>query len=378
MNNSNQFPLSRQQKNIIFHNTKRENNLRSRCVLRLNETIEFEHLKQCVNKIFLNHETFCTSFNRSNDGIILNQQVNECVRIEWDEKLWKESSPSVQIAPHELYELHQSLTDDTLIAITLVTTTIQKQPDDQNETQGPRFLLVDFSSLLADYKTLKNFYYALELTLNNKSSDEDILQYVDFSIWQDDFVDDDTIAKQYWNEEKTHQSTIKFAGELAVAETDLSDKQYARLNDRISQLITQEELLTAWLFLLHQFSGNTQVGTHVIHDGRMSEELQVCMGAFSNAVWVNVNLEKIKQFSELVTQVKDVLESSYDNQMSCPLSSEQYFDHQLLFEYQSTLSSNGAEAKTLDWLLGQSEMSDYRLKLTSLVKTVNVCRNLSC
>jgi len=155
------------------------------------------------------------------------------------------------------------------------------------------------------------------------------LQYVDYALWQREFLDGESLRKQlgYWTERLSGRIPVlelpgdrprppiqSYRGE--VLRTVLPANVY----DGVKRLSRQEgvtpfmTLLAALKTLLLRYSGQSDVVVGVGIANRSRQELEALVGFFVNTLALRNDLSGNPSFRELLARVKDVTLGAYSHQ----------------------------------------------------------------
>ncbi len=154
------------------------------------------------------------------------------------------------------------------------------------------------------------------------------IQYGDFAVWQREQSQGEIIQKEmsYWKTQLEHLPLVSFP-------TDRPRPAFPTYNATITSLLLPVELtdairdianrrgatffntmLTAFSLLLHQYTGQTDIGVATQVAGRTSVELEGLIGLFINTVVLRTDLSGDLTFAELMSRAQEVSARSIVNQ----------------------------------------------------------------
>ncbi|SDX08775.1 amino acid adenylation domain-containing protein [Marininema mesophilum] len=154
------------------------------------------------------------------------------------------------------------------------------------------------------------------------------IQYVDYSQWQRNVLNDSVIEKQlkYWKEQ--------LDGDLPVLELPTDYKREisknnqstycfrisSHLSNQIKEFSKKEEstifvtMLTVFKMMLHRYTGQKDILVGTPSSQRYQEELEGLIGPFINMLVLRTNLSENLTFRELLLRVRKVVMGAYSHQ----------------------------------------------------------------
>ncbi|MFJ8623307.1 amino acid adenylation domain-containing protein [Kitasatospora sp. NPDC093550] len=154
------------------------------------------------------------------------------------------------------------------------------------------------------------------------------VQYADFALWQQSWVDGPDAARQiaYWTERLRGLATLElptdrprpdhppFTGERA--ERALPDDLLAEL-ERLSQAQNATlfmTVLTVFQILLHRYTGQDEVVVGSPFAGRAHREVEPLIGMFANMLVLRTAVDGERSFRELLAAVKETVLTAEEHQ----------------------------------------------------------------
>ena len=154
------------------------------------------------------------------------------------------------------------------------------------------------------------------------------LQYVDYAMWQRNYLQGTVLTKQldYWTTQLADTTVLDLPVDLtrpAVQSTNgaMADfKLDTVLSKQLLQFSQQQgttlfmTLLAAFKVLLYRYSGQDDIAVGIPVAGRKQEEVEGLIGFFINTLAIRTNLSGEPAFSNLLKQVKETLLEGYTYQ----------------------------------------------------------------
>ena len=224
------------------------------------------------------------------------------------------------------------------------------------------------------------------------------IQYVDYAVWQQKWLQGDAVKKQieYW---RNHLAQIPPLLELAADRPRPAVQSYRGRQERfeLSRELTQKlkqfcqaeraslfmVLLAGYRFLLSCYSGQQDIALGIPVAGRNRRELEGLIGFFVNTLVLRTQVKGEMSFRELVTKEKEVLLEGYGNQEAPfeklveELAPERSLSHTPLFQAMFQLDNKSgesiqAEGLKLDIIDVAGETSRFDLTLMVREGTENL------
>lgn len=183
-------------------------------------------------------------------------------------------------------------------------------------------LFLSLPSICADSRTLKNL--ALEISrsyeacLNDETLLDEPMQYLQFSEWQNELLDDEDAeaGREFWRKQnlpaltaiqlpfeierakqdgfEPDSSTLVIGGEIAARIEAVAEKH---------NVSTEVFLLACWQTLLWRFTAQADIVVGCASDGRRHEVLQDAHGLFAKWLPMRSQFKETLRFSELLSQI---------------------------------------------------------------------------
>jgi len=202
-----------------------------------------------------------------------------------------------------------------------------------------RVLTISLPSLCADAHTLGNLFreignrYGAEsasrygANSNDESSEENIVDYLQFSEWQNELLEDESgkVGREYWTRQKTANPvtprlpfettpSLRAAFEPASISTLIDDDsvrsiESAARNNGCSKPVF---LLACFQTLLWRLTAQSNITTAYLVDGRKYDELRDAMGLFAKWAPIRCTFEANQSFSQVIGAIQEATGEAYD------------------------------------------------------------------
>ena len=316
----NGFRLSPQQKRVWL---LQQDSLayRVQCAILIEGSLQPNYLKLALEKVVLRQEILRTSFQRPPGIKTPLQVINDKCSLFWQKIDLADVESQEQLSKVEFLFQQEKIADLNYEQDALLRSSLIKLSANQH------LLLLTMPALCADsysikilLKEISDCYQACLIGV--ELSDEEVVQYLQFSEWQNELLEDPDAeaGKKFWEKydlaglaalsiplEKTTSinssrfeiNSYKFKIEsslLAKAETLAQN-----YNSSISNL-----LLTCWQILLWRLTEQSNITIGINADGRKYEELESVIGLLSKYLPLQAKLEDNFTFKEVLQAVESV------------------------------------------------------------------------
>jgi amino acid adenylation domain-containing protein/non-ribosomal peptide synthase protein (TIGR01720 family) len=362
------FRLSPQQRHV-WRLLQDNQSYRAQCVILLEGNLDAEALEQTVQKIVARHEILRTNFRR-NPGISYPiQLISEGrVKLARDERQSERGLTERRAEIEELARQQRSLPFDfeqgTLLHASLV-----------KLAEQTHLLLLCLPALCADARTLRNLSNEIGRSygacLEEDESTDEPVQYVQFSEWQNELLEDDgesSTGKSFWRELELASytaPTLPFESRSREATgfeprrftLEIGTDMLARLDAQARTLETSRAdfLLACWQTLLWRLTAQPDIVVGKLFEGRKYDELEGAFGLFATRIPVVGHFAESSLFSDVLKQLSDSTsdasawqeyfnwedESSTDDSQACSIG----FDYE---ERPESLRRNGLSFTLFD------------------------------
>ncbi len=299
------FPLSPQQKHLwLLQQAGNRAPWKAQCAISIEGNLSVDVLENSVRRIVERHEILRTSFHRQPGVKIPFQVISETSSPKWEH---------LDLSGYELNEQRNRI-------IKLVVDEAVHPIDFENDSplrlflvklsSNKHLLLVSLPAICADSQTLRNFVRELVQFYGQAGvGEKEPMQYADFSQWQNELLaEDDEEAKAFWQEQyrASPPGLLPFEGENA----EHNDANAVLATKHSTGDISDAFLLACWQTLLWRLTGESDFTVEAICDGREYEELKGALGPYAKSLPLKCSFENDPQFSELVEQVQESIETA--------------------------------------------------------------------
>ncbi|MFL6261092.1 MAG: non-ribosomal peptide synthetase [Thermoanaerobaculia bacterium] len=304
------FRLSPQQRWLwLLHARGVRDACRARCAVRLRGPLQAMALRTALQRAAARHEALRTVFHRTPGIRIPVQSVREDAAVNWREI----EGPWSADLPEPACDLERGpLIDATLFRL------------DERE----HVLALSCSALTADAASFGNLLGDLAELIDHpeKESEEEIVQYLQFSEWQHELLEseDAAEAKQRWQGQGASSRTVlpleamtgpSEAAAVHTFELPLPSDTAARIE--ASGLGVESFLLAAWTVLLTRLGGGSAPpAIALVCDGRKYEPLRASVGPFASALPVQGRFTTATSFAEAVARLDEQVRETVEGQDS--------------------------------------------------------------
>jgi amino acid adenylation domain-containing protein len=186
-------------------------------------------------------------------------------------------------------------------------------------------------SMCADARTLKNLLHEISESyrarLRGTGASREVVQYVQFSEWQNELFEDDNAAEALNLRQRQNVSDIPPPTLTFLAPRDEETKfQPAYLDSRIeAQLVAELDaysrkndtspeifLMACWYILLWRLLGQPDISMGVVLDGRKFEELQSVLGLLAKTVPVPCRIDGRLTLADILEQLSQSINEAHD------------------------------------------------------------------
>lgn len=319
------FKLSSQQRQVWQRSSRLGHPQTIQCGLTLHGDLDVPRLQTALQTIVNRYEIFRTTFQEMPGMTLPLQVIQEQGCITWQRiDLSSDVAQAAVIAAHrDMERLKINTTGQPELRALLF------QQSEQNYT-----LLLTLLALSADLPTCQILLTQLGQAYDGTLlSDEEPVQYAQFSTWQDQLLtepDEDTQAAQaFWQQQDLllHQPLSPPLGYRDVRQ-DKSSLQIHRVEIAphvANALLSMESaietiLLTGWLILLWRHTEQSEFTIGVVCDARQDEELAEACGPFTHVLPLQSQFSDTTAFSALQRQIEQAWHNLSDWQDYVPLN----------------------------------------------------------
>ncbi|MEH2238964.1 non-ribosomal peptide synthetase [Nostoc sp.] len=316
------FRLSPQQEHLwLLQQIDQSWAYRSDCAILIAGNVDINNLELALQDVVNRHEILRTSFTCLSGMTIPVQVITDSKVILDNNDDLSNLNPQEQEAKIEarFQKNHQQVFDfeqGLILHTSLLTLSPEKH-----------LLFISLPALCADTVSLNCLLRELTISyLGNldEESSEDPLQYADFSEWQNQILEaeETQIGRKYWQQQDLSAViNTKFLYEKHISENQkfnpklvnsiIAPELVANIEALAEKYNTSASIfyLTCWLVLLQRLSGQSEMLVATGVDGRKYEELKGALGLFAKYLPLHCHLEDNFQFSQILQQLHESVES---------------------------------------------------------------------
>ncbi|MBD1938356.1 non-ribosomal peptide synthetase [Microcoleus sp. FACHB-68] len=319
------FRLSPQQK-YLWSLLQESPAYRAQCSLLIEGNLNQKTLKEALQAVINRHEILRTTFHRR-PGVKVPIQVIESVTVpSWKFIDFTQSEPQdiqtkLQSILKEETSVNLEFDKSLLLRLSLIYL-----------SENRYILIVSLPSLCADNRTLTNLAQEISQAYRaclqgEELSDEEIVQYVQFSEWQNELLEDEDAeaGKEFWNqqdfstlanlklpfENKRVEVPTRFEPNFSEDKIELSLVAKIEQAARKYNVSTSLFLLACWKILLWRLTGRETIIVNSAFDGRKYEELEPALGLFAKFLPLQTHLQDNFHFNEILQQIQQWERDAY-------------------------------------------------------------------
>ncbi|SFJ64597.1 non-ribosomal peptide synthetase [Thermoflavimicrobium dichotomicum] len=355
--------------------------------VRIHGDLHLQALEQSLETLVGRHEALRTTFSEI-DGEpvqIIAEHVKMNLRVE---DLRKEEDPEAQVIARIKEDAEQpfDLKQGPLVRASLF------QMDDNDW-----ILLITIHHIVADGWSMGVFFKELWTVYSTLTQQESIslpdlpIQYVDYTLWQQDWLKEEVQAKQlaYWKKQladlpvlqlptdypRPARQTFHGAIHNITLPQDLAQELQALGKQEGTSLFMT--LLAGFQILLSRYSGQEDIAVGSPIAGRNRKELEGVMGFFVNTLVFRTDLSGNPSFRELLARVREMALEAYAHQdvpfekVVDELQPERSLSHSPLFQVMFTLQNmplafEDVHGLTIRPVSVQQDIAKFDLTLTMM------------
>lgn len=321
MTNNNTFPISRQQRAILNLGDNYQKQQTLSIGIKIVGQLDVPRLEEALNLLLRRHEILRTCFNHEEGFLEPNQAIMDDFSFGGFN-----GNGGISVCGEVSFSLRENNVAGYLLTISAPRTHIDSQS-----------MMNLFSELVALYDG------KIEL-------EDEPLQYVDFSDWQDEFVSEDSDGEIYW--QAFNHSDYKSS--VSVEPSYGKTRQYQKTFDGF---VETEKFVSALLVTKYKFQHVLQQQTFIQLNGRLSTDFVGGLGAYAVQLPLSVVFDEQTQFNDISDSVLKTLDELSLNQLSVP-------------EY---LSENNKPSLTIEFINKQNvkAVSGVKFELAEIKRNVS-------
>ncbi|PSB01759.1 non-ribosomal peptide synthetase [Merismopedia glauca CCAP 1448/3] len=359
------FRLSPQQKHLWLL----QNNEKFYCAqiaVSINGNLDLDVLKTAIEKAIAKHDILRTKFICPRGVKVPLQIIEEQIALNWNkiDLAGIDHTEIERLAKQEINRLKSSFSFPQLQALL-----IKISPQEH-------FLILTLPALHADRKSLDNLVIEIiEAYQFPRKLDEDVVQYVQFSEWQNELIAERSDSPNKVELAETDNLVLPFQLRKNNSGSEC-DRSSQKLSFSLLQLLEDSELnirsffLACWLVLLNGFTERSPLTIAYLDSGRNEPELESTIGLFANYVPLSYEVKPEETFSNLLARVKRSL-TEVANSEYLDLSNLDVTSYQVLpFAFNFYSRKTRYQTKDLTWEIATDYIdSDTKKIQISILQT---------
>ncbi len=273
--------------------------------------LQVNRLQNSLETIIKRYEILRTNYKQVQGIKFPIQVVNNFFYLHWQQH--KNLNQPIDQTIENIFKTHREklnkLDKTTLFYSSLLTI---------SETE--HFLLISLPALNSDADTLKNLTQEIYNIYHQKDIDEEPIQYLQFSEWQNELLEDEDATEgfNYWQQEIQQQNpSLIFPFEQQTL-NPFNPKTYIleidrEITEKINSFATNYNitidnfLLTCWQILLSKLTNETDIIINTTYNGRTYEELQEILGLVNKSIPVYSQIDESMTLNELLIKTNETV-----------------------------------------------------------------------
>lgn len=292
---------------------------RAQCVLVLEGNLKPDILKEAFRRVIDRHDILRTVFHRQPGRKVPIQIICNSFTLSWNHfsldnvepKDWKAEIEKIfQEQKNFVFSFEQS----SILRLSLA------------KLSSTRYILfITLPSLYADSWTIKNLVkelsYVYEKCLNNEKLTDEVVQYIQFSEWQNELLEADVESGQtYWHQqnfdslktptlpfERASSRKVRFEPNIYALSIEPTTVEKLEAIANLYDTKISEFLLACWQTLLWRLIGHSDITVSTVFHGRKYEDLQDTLGLLAKWLPVCCSFQDNYKFTEILSQVSEIL-----------------------------------------------------------------------
>ncbi|QSJ14568.1 amino acid adenylation domain-containing protein [Nostoc sp. UHCC 0702] len=254
------------------------------------------------------------------------------------------------------------------------------------ETQ--HIIIISLPALCADTRTIKNLVnqisQAYAQCCQGKAFSEEYVQYVQFSEWQNQLLEDEEAkeAQEYWQQQKINSLlALKLPNERQIKSGQFIPDSYQlaisqELYDKIYNLAQRHNktpeviLLACWQILIWRLTGESEIVIGTVSDRREYEELHDTLGLLATWLPIKTKFTPNLNFIEVLAAVAQTLENAAEWQdyfVAEAVVQDNFLAFPIGFEFENISENKFDNTEVTFTLQGiYSFIEPFKVKLTCL------------
>lgn len=305
------FRLSPQQKRLWLLQ-KNGFTSTSNCTVTITGKLDVEVIKTALQKVINRHEILRTNLLKTSEIKIPIQIIDASGSLSWNNfnlinLSAAEQTTKIQKIIQSAKKFNFDLEKGLLLHASLL-----------NLSPNKHLICLSLPSLCADIWSLKNIIQEI-YNLQNQQLFEEPIQYLQFSEWQNEFLNEkDETGKTYWQQQNSDKflklpfegkisDNFKFVRDVYSLKTEL--EIVAKLEATITIYKTKNAnlLFACWQILLWKLTEKSNITIRTVFTNRKFEELHPAVGLLAKWLPINCLFQDNSKFFEVLAKISETL-----------------------------------------------------------------------
>jgi amino acid adenylation domain-containing protein len=317
------FQLAPQQKRL-WYLQQNSSAFYSQASILIKGNLQPEILQKAIGQVVNQHEILRTRFSCLPGVLTPVMVVTDRSSFNWkyldlSDSSQEDISRKIQELFWEPRQEYQNLSQDSLLRLYLI-----------NLLDNQHILIISLPGLCADRKSIKNLVNQINQAYfqccQNKIFSREYVQYVQFSEWQNQLLEDEDAeaAKEYWQQQTiSSSSALKLPNEQQAKNQQFVINSYQlvisqELSDKIFDFAQKYEqtpdivLLACWQILIWRLTGESEIVINIASDRREYEELHDTLGLLATCLPIKTKFAPNLCFGEILELIAKTLENAIE------------------------------------------------------------------
>ncbi|MEH2228576.1 MAG: amino acid adenylation domain-containing protein [Nostoc sp.] len=308
------------------------------CAVSITGNLQTEVLKAAINQVVGTYEILRTNYRDMPEMNLPLQFIND--RSAFWHQDYDLSSESYQYQEDELKNIFNdfcnlklNLKEGAVLNLSLVKLATNKY-----------ILMVALPALCADRLTLHNFIKQvsnlyISICHREEVLDSEVLQYADLSAWQNELLiaEETKAGRDFWSNinfsalaalqlpfENTAAASLPFNPQSYCLKLDVDFQDKITNYAQAQNIAISDVLFTCWNILLWRLTGQDNLITGIVTNGRKYQELESVLGLLSKSLPISIHIQETDTFGKLWQKVTINLDtaSTYEEYFSLEREAE--------------------------------------------------------
>ncbi|MEH2037877.1 amino acid adenylation domain-containing protein [Nostoc sp.] len=348
------------------------------CAVSITGNLQIEVLKTAINQVVGTYEILRTNYRDMPEMNLPLQFIND--RSAFWHQDYDLSSESYQDQEEKLENIFNNfcnlefnLKEGAVLNLSLAKLATNKY-----------ILLVALPALCADRLTLHNFIKQVSnlytsIYHQEEVLDTEVLQYADLAAWQNELLiaEETQAGRDFWSNinfsalaalqlpfENTAVASLLFKPQSYCLKLDVDFQDKITNYAQAQNIAISDVLFTCWNILLWRLTGQDNLITGIVTDGRKYQELESVLGLLSKSLPIYIHIQETDTFEKLWQKVKINLDtaSTYEEYFSLEREAEFL---PFTFEFEAQLPQYDAVEVKFSIHQQAVYIDRYKIKLSS-------------